>query len=431
MTHFDLTFKGTILPDHDPQQVKARFADLFDIKDPFILEQLFSGDTFVLRSNLERKVAADYFRKVVEIGGQAELVASSAAQQTAEETDKENVISRVAPVAAGGNGNAEVLNRGNGHVEQSWPVSAARKSRSPNLSVVSNRKQETPEDAARASQEEQLRTELAELRLARDNVEAQAATTLASLDQENVQREEKFHLELKQVQTMRTHATEKGEKALADIELKIENAQQYAGEQQQQLQDELQRKADEVDQSLQELEREAESSASSLQVEIAEIQQSIDETSSRADEAVARLEQLIEETRRQAEIDLAELDTQMTATSESLESNSQELTTRRKAMRQQAEADSTGIQTRIDEIQLRNEEQLAELSQALEAEQGAAREAVGQLEDMEGEVELRWGAALGEVEVQVTETQRNLEQELERLAAEEASLRHKLSKLRA
>ena len=81
MTRFDLTFKGTILPDHDPEAVKNGFAELFTIKDPFMLEQLFSGETFVVRSNLDRKSAADYFRKVVELGGQAELVASNKVDQ--------------------------------------------------------------------------------------------------------------------------------------------------------------------------------------------------------------------------------------------------------------------------------------------------------------------------------------------------------------
>ena len=61
---FDLTFKGDILPDHEPEQVREGFADLFRIRDPIVLEELFSGDAFVLRSNLARKAAADYFRRL-------------------------------------------------------------------------------------------------------------------------------------------------------------------------------------------------------------------------------------------------------------------------------------------------------------------------------------------------------------------------------
>lgn len=77
MKRFDLTFKGEILPDYDPRQVKASFAELFRIKDPQILEELFSGDRIVLRANLDRKSAAEYFHKVSQLGGKAELVTSS------------------------------------------------------------------------------------------------------------------------------------------------------------------------------------------------------------------------------------------------------------------------------------------------------------------------------------------------------------------
>ena len=74
MKCFDLTFKGDILPGFDPDQVRANLAELFQINDPLVLDELFSGDAFILRSNLDRKAAADYFRKMSERGGKAELV---------------------------------------------------------------------------------------------------------------------------------------------------------------------------------------------------------------------------------------------------------------------------------------------------------------------------------------------------------------------
>ena len=96
MKRFDLTFKGDILPDHEPEQVRDGFAELFRIRDPLVLDELFSGDAFVLRSNLDRKAAADYFRKIADIGGIAELVASDAAAANADSLPSE-VFTRVAP----------------------------------------------------------------------------------------------------------------------------------------------------------------------------------------------------------------------------------------------------------------------------------------------------------------------------------------------
>ncbi|MEP4148540.1 MAG: hypothetical protein ABJL54_15090 [Halioglobus sp.] len=94
MKRFDLTFKGDILPHNDPLKVREGLAELFQIRDPLMLEELFSGDTFVLRSNLDRKPAADYFRKIKDIGGIAELVATDSPGGTADRSQQQ-VMTRV------------------------------------------------------------------------------------------------------------------------------------------------------------------------------------------------------------------------------------------------------------------------------------------------------------------------------------------------
>lgn len=94
MKRFDLTFKGDILPHNDPLQVREGMAELFQIRDPLVLEELFSGETFVLRSNLDRKPAADYFRKIKDIGGIAELVATDSPGGTAD-ISQQQVMTRV------------------------------------------------------------------------------------------------------------------------------------------------------------------------------------------------------------------------------------------------------------------------------------------------------------------------------------------------
>ncbi|RLQ22669.1 hypothetical protein DWB85_06715 [Seongchinamella sediminis] len=74
MNRFNLTFRGEILPGKDPEQVKARFARLFGITDPERLEHFFTGETIILRRNLDRKVAGEYYQKLHKLGAEAELV---------------------------------------------------------------------------------------------------------------------------------------------------------------------------------------------------------------------------------------------------------------------------------------------------------------------------------------------------------------------
>jgi hypothetical protein len=71
---FNLTFWGEILEGHDHQKVKARFGKMFAIEEPERLEQFFSGDTIILRRNLERKVAAEYYSKLRKLGVEVKLV---------------------------------------------------------------------------------------------------------------------------------------------------------------------------------------------------------------------------------------------------------------------------------------------------------------------------------------------------------------------
>lgn len=71
---FNLTFSGEILAGHDPAQVKLRFARMFAIDDPVRLERFFSGETVILRRNLERKAAAQCYHELHLLGALAALV---------------------------------------------------------------------------------------------------------------------------------------------------------------------------------------------------------------------------------------------------------------------------------------------------------------------------------------------------------------------
>jgi hypothetical protein len=71
---FNLTFRGEVLPGNDPGEARAGFAKLFDIQDAQRLEQFFSGEAIILRRNLERKAAAEYYLQLNQLGLEAELV---------------------------------------------------------------------------------------------------------------------------------------------------------------------------------------------------------------------------------------------------------------------------------------------------------------------------------------------------------------------
>ena len=73
MNKFNLTFKGEILPGKNPQRVRTAFAKLFGIDDPERVEGFFSGETIILRRDLDRKTAADYFAKLRKLGAVSEL----------------------------------------------------------------------------------------------------------------------------------------------------------------------------------------------------------------------------------------------------------------------------------------------------------------------------------------------------------------------
>ncbi|MFK7974980.1 MAG: hypothetical protein AB8C02_02535 [Halioglobus sp.] len=94
MNRFNLTFSGEILPGESPDQVKLRFAEMFEIDDPQRLDRFFSGEPIILRRNLERKAAAECFQELRKVGIEAQLVkvtaqeAADAVVTTATTTEK-------------------------------------------------------------------------------------------------------------------------------------------------------------------------------------------------------------------------------------------------------------------------------------------------------------------------------------------------------
>jgi hypothetical protein len=74
LNKFNLTFSGEILSGFQPADAKQEFGQLLHIDDAERLERFFSGETIILRRNLERKAAAELFQKMRAIGLVTELV---------------------------------------------------------------------------------------------------------------------------------------------------------------------------------------------------------------------------------------------------------------------------------------------------------------------------------------------------------------------
>lgn len=139
MHRFNLTFKGKIQPGYSPDKVKQRFAALLGIDNPDFLARCFSGEPLVLRSDLDRKTAADLYRQLSKLGVVAELVRDDALAQPAPSTDN--------PGARSGG----VIERDSDHVDQKWAVSHAARAN------VEREAAERARERARAEREAELR----------------------------------------------------------------------------------------------------------------------------------------------------------------------------------------------------------------------------------------------------------------------------------
>ncbi|MEP1595049.1 MAG: hypothetical protein ABJK20_10765, partial [Halieaceae bacterium] len=121
---------------------------MFAIDDPKRVELFFSGKSVVLRRNLERKEAADYFRKLHDIGLGSELVKvtdedapPTPAPESKPKPAPETQTSEAAKTTDRGM-DRDILQRRAGHVDQSWAVPSRPGKTSP------TEKQRAEEEAA-------------------------------------------------------------------------------------------------------------------------------------------------------------------------------------------------------------------------------------------------------------------------------------------
>lgn len=136
MNRFNLTFSGEILAGQDPAQAKLRFGEMFSIDDPVKLERFFSGQTIILRRDLERKAAAQYYHQLHQLGMVAALVnvttkdtakiVARTPQPPTQETPADSTTTSNQPDSKPATPQPHF-----GGIEQTWAVSSSAVKRSP------------------------------------------------------------------------------------------------------------------------------------------------------------------------------------------------------------------------------------------------------------------------------------------------------------
>ena len=236
MNRFNLTFSGEILPGFKPAQVKAAFARLFAIDDPKRVDLFFSGKSVVLRRNLERKEAADYFRKLHDIGLRSELVKVDKEGQPPP-PPPEPPPPPPEPTKANERGmDRDILQRKAGHVDQSWAVpsragkaapAAPIEEKAPRAAEVET-KQRAAENEAHKQAEEDAQQKAAEA--ARKKAEAEAQQKAAE-EAARKKAEEVARKKAEEVARKKAEAEAKQRAAQAAARKKAEEeAQQKAAE---------------------------------------------------------------------------------------------------------------------------------------------------------------------------------------------------------
>ncbi len=203
MNRFNLTFWGEILPGKDPEQVKARFAKLFDITDPERLEHFFTGETITLRRNLDRKVAGEYYHKLHKLGVEAELVKVTA-ELALPETDTESGSAKSDWETARRQAELEALQRRNKDVEQRRQTLELARQREADEAA----RREAAELKARQEKEEQAARQRAEAEIARKREADEAAREQAEKQrlEDRAQREKEAAIEAARVRAAELEA---------------------------------------------------------------------------------------------------------------------------------------------------------------------------------------------------------------------------------
>lgn len=304
MKSFDLTFSGAVHPDCDPQQVKQGMARLFAIRDRALLDEIFSGKTIVLRHNLDRKTAADYFRRISLLGGQATLVKSPKHRAV----HRDEVLILEADTGRVARDPAPSPSPGSSPVPSSTPLSTPSSTPlsvpSPALTLAGAITQ-LPEESATGTEElDILRVLIAKTTQESDRVAAR-------LQRQKDRFERIAQEELDKIAALRRQDSLRIQRELAVLEENESTAREAANTALCEVQETAQISRDRADSTIASLDALIEKSRSNNLTVAEQLSQSLAETQRKSEEEIRRLEELLEKTRAQAQHDIAALEQQL------------------------------------------------------------------------------------------------------------------------
>jgi hypothetical protein len=363
MKFFDLTFSGTVLPEHDPSQVKLAFGRMFSIDDTVELEDIFSGKTIVLRHNLDRKSAAEYFKKIAEIGGKAALIESGEPPtedtrlQAAHTDPNPSARDRASP-RPGKGGHAEQRKHSHSHeLLKGRAVSRGKlteygdelgRLRTLTSQVKERSRQRYLAIQSRKESIQRIADQEAALIEQRNkDLLAKAQADLATLRAQEDLLKENSDLEIGKLEQERDHSTTLSREKVTSLEL---------------------RKKETVEREralLADIEARREATKSAAEQEIQRLQQLLLHIQRQAEIDEAKLALEVNDTRSNAARDLESLDRQKCQELEALEQNTASLLEQQNAVKQRLEEEASVHKRRQQELQNQYREESTKLNMQL------------------------------------------------------------------
>lgn len=384
------------MPEYDPGQVKSGLAELFRIKDPGVLEEMFSGDAFVLRSNLDRKSAADYFRKITQLGGKAELVVRRGDDA---DSGRGETFRRVQAIDSG----SMAVRRKHSaslDMDETLEVTPARPS-GPSDEEVLARLQQLMQEA-----EERHRAELELIDRQQAAEEDKTARSLQQLQQQHAAVLDNANAELKRLAALE-------QSTLAQFQSNVELVHEEREERRRQLEQRLEELATRRRKHI----AAAEQSLKDLQDRKASVQ-------AEAEAAIAQLESLIDETRKQAQADTAELDTLLDEAHVRQEHELGALDNEVASLTSTTEQDILSLSLREEDYQELRDREVDEIRGLREHAEVSRDDALHALQDQERTLFRTEQERLEEFKRARQRQRALLQQRLDRLRLEEEKIRH-------
>ena len=472
---FDLTFNGTILPDHDPKQVKADFARMFCIEDPSLLKELFSGETVILRTGLERKTAGAYYRKLQELGSEATLVSAGKQRAKPGEAILKLILEPPGPpritreVIRNYGMDREILIRREGEIDKSWPVSSSKiksmhhqgpttdcaeqktiaepvepavpqaqklmsaptsKTHVAKLEKVADREQEAANEKAKQEACSMVILETAELELERLQQQRQQVVSSA---QDEVSRLTRLEAEVRHITAQKMkNFEEMAEIASTQAKEEVIRLRQLALEKSQEKDSEVARLAgleqearERSEASVAKLESQKKESNSRALQEINQLEETRQDSRRKAEDDIAQLEQQLKDIRHQLIMDMEELDQQESDIELMRDHSSRQLDQEIALALDTEQAEIGPLREAGKAATQRTEEQLALLQeQQLQAVEKKNVE-LAKLTSMELDVRQECKDSLAKLQEGKTTTQSQTEQQLQRLKKMEREIKNK------